>query len=73
MIAAVQLEEIPVLTQDTGPRLWPSQLNPKDRSLKPPLSLSPPTPQARGTENIFEDSNGRIILRVIHKQLSLDW
>ena len=38
-----------------------------------PVVPSPPHTQARGAENIFEVSNGRIILRVIHKQLSLGW
>ena len=32
-LIAIQQEEIPVVTQDTGPRLWRYELSLKDRSL----------------------------------------
>ena len=76
-LIAVQQEEIPVLTQDTGPLLWRYELSLKDRSCSP--LPSPPPPQthththARGTEDIFEVSNGKIILHLKHKQLSPAW
>ena len=40
-LIAVQQEEIPVLTQDTGPLLWRYELSLKDRSCSP-LPTPPP-------------------------------